>query len=220
MSLHSVFFSDVLETIDDKQFAQVDPVVLAEKQNEEFEDQDESLSFYEYASVASNPSPEADESEIKPPAPVFKVESVSKPVQQRIMPKTKKITKAERVPRQLQNGRKIGIKYKAVMDTNSLKCKKCGMYFKKSVQLGGHLSKAHPGKSESYNKKMAIRKANEQDREFLKQAKEWFTANTGILDLKTYRDRITKIKNILKDGKAPKVIDFSRVKIGEESLVE
>ena len=106
------------------------------------------------------------------------------------------------------------------MDTNSLKCKICGIDFEKSVQLGGHLSKSHPGKSESYNKKMEVRKANEQSREFLKQAKEWFTANTGILDFKTYRDRITKIKNILQDGKAPKVIDFRRVKIGTESLVE
>ena len=98
-----------------------------------------------------------------------------------------------------------------------IKCSICGKGFEKPVQIGGHVSKAHPGMSQSYNKKRVIRKAKEQDREFLKQAKKWFVKNTGMLALKTYRDRITKIKKILKDGKTPKVITLFPVKIGEET---
>ena len=51
------------------------------------------------------------------------------------------------------------------------KCKYCERTFKKSVSLGGHISKAHNGKSDNYKKKMEIRESRNQDREYLSQAK-------------------------------------------------
>lgn len=47
------------------------------------------------------------------------------------------------------------------------KCRYCDRAFKKSVSLGGHISKAHNGKSELYKKKMEIRESRQQDREYL-----------------------------------------------------
>ena len=37
------------------------------------------------------------------------------------------------------------------------KCRYCDRSFRKSVSLGGHISKAHNGKSDLYKKKMEIR---------------------------------------------------------------
>ena len=91
------------------------------------------------------------------------------------------------------------------------KCKLCDARFDKAVQLGGHSSKFHPGKSETYRKKMEIRNGNQKDRDFLKQAKEWFEAKTE-LDPRQFRDRITKIKNILRKGDTPNVEDFNKIK--------
>ena len=51
------------------------------------------------------------------------------------------------------------------------KCKYCERTFKKSVSLGGHISKAHNGQSDNYKKKMEIRESRNQDREYLSQAK-------------------------------------------------
>ena len=41
----------------------------------------------------------------------------------------------------------------------SYKCRYCDRCFKKSVSLGGHISKAHNGKSDHYKKKMEIRES-------------------------------------------------------------
>ena len=41
------------------------------------------------------------------------------------------------------------------------KCRYCDRAFKKSVSLGGHISKAHNGKSDLYKKKMEIRDARQ-----------------------------------------------------------
>ena len=54
------------------------------------------------------------------------------------------------------------------------KCRYCDRSFKKSVSLGGHISKAHNGKSDLYKKKMEIRQSRQQDREYLAQAKDVF----------------------------------------------
>ena len=51
------------------------------------------------------------------------------------------------------------------------KCRYCERTFKKSVSLGGHISKAHNGKSDNYKKKMEIRESRNLDREYLSQAK-------------------------------------------------
>ena len=85
----------------------------------------------------------------------------------------------------------------------------CSKSFDKPVQLGGHISKFHSGKSESYNAKMLVRKRNEFDRECLKEAKDWFAENTEC-DIKKNRDLVTKIKKLIKDGIKPKIEDFER----------
>ena len=53
-------------------------------------------------------------------------------------------------------------------------CALCKATFDKNVSLGGHYSKAHPGQSKRYNEKLATRASREDDRKYLKLAKEWF----------------------------------------------
>ena len=85
------------------------------------------------------------------------------------------------------------------------KCKYCDRTFKKSVSLGGHISKAHNGKSDNYKKKMEIRESRNQDREYLSQAKQVFKSQTGM-NPKEYRNVITRIKNELAKGQSAKLI--------------
>ena len=85
------------------------------------------------------------------------------------------------------------------------KCRYCDRTFKKSVSLGGHISKAHNGKSDNYKKKMEIRESRNQDREFLSQAKQVFKTQTGM-NPKEYRNVITRIKNELAKGQCAKLI--------------
>ena len=47
--------------------------------------------------------------------------------------------------------------YEEEKDTPVLKCHHCDATFEKTVQLGGHISKAHPGVSKQYAEKMKIR---------------------------------------------------------------
>ena len=54
------------------------------------------------------------------------------------------------------------------------KCSICTTYprhFSSKAALGGHVSKAHTGGSEKYNKKLEVRKRREVERECLKEAK-------------------------------------------------
>ena len=85
------------------------------------------------------------------------------------------------------------------------KCRYCDRCFKKSVSLGGHISKAHNGKSDNYKKKMEIRESRNSDREFLAQAKIVFKEQTGM-NPKEYRNVITRIKNELAKGQDAKLI--------------
>ena len=48
---------------------------------------------------------------------------------------------------------------------NTIKCRFCDRTFERQVQLGGHASKAHPGKSDRYQRKMTIFKAREIERQ-------------------------------------------------------
>ena len=57
---------------------------------------------------------------------------------------------------------------------------------------------------------MQIRKNNEEDRNCLKKAKRWFENNVA-LNPKHYRDRITKIKKLIKAGKPLKVEAFNSI---------
>ena len=75
------------------------------------------------------------------------------------------------------------------------KCKFCEMSFEKSVSLGGHLSKAHPGSSKPYNYKMKVRIEREEQRKYLQLAKEWYYEN--ISSKVKSRQHITNIKKAL-----------------------
>ena len=44
-------------------------------------------------------------------------------------------------------------------------CKLCGKRFQHSSALGGHISKAHPGKSDAYNHKKRVRETRELERD-------------------------------------------------------
>lgn len=56
----------------------------------------------------------------------------------------------------------------------SFHCKLCGLQFNTSQGLGGHMSRAHPGKSSDYKKKKDTRKTREVERYKLQLAKKKF----------------------------------------------
>ena len=78
--------------------------------------------------------------------------------------------------------RKFSVKPDVSSDDSSkmIKCRQCGKKFEKQVQLGGHASKAHPGKSQNYARKMAIFKERAHERETRVKASEWFVKTTGL----------------------------------------
>lgn len=49
-------------------------------------------------------------------------------------------------------------------------CKYCEKKFKICAALGGHISKAHPGQSASYNHKKRVREERQLERELHKRA--------------------------------------------------
>ena len=59
-------------------------------------------------------------------------------------------------------------------DSKEVACKTCGLAFRNGVALGGHVSKAHPGGSPTYKRKIEVREARAGERLFLEQAKVWF----------------------------------------------
>ena len=91
-------------------------------------------------------------------------------------------------------------------------CRTCGLTFRNGVALGGHVSKAHPGGSPTYNRKIEVREARTRDRLFLEKAKMWFSDHFSA-DPKALRSKscITKIKILLMNGKTPDVADFKRL---------
>ena len=74
-------------------------------------------------------------------------------------------------------------------------CLYCDKSYTAAVSLGGHVSKAHPGHSSAYSQKLEVRKSREQERNFLKQAKEMLLKE-GI-DPKKYRIKATMLKKQL-----------------------
>lgn len=76
------------------------------------------------------------------------------------------------------------------------KCEYCTKVFQSSQQLGGHVSRGHPGKSVAYQKKQETRDRREIEREMLKEAKRIFRDTTGR-DPKQFRGRVTQIKKEL-----------------------
>ena len=91
---------------------------------------------------------------------------------------------------------------------HTIKCKICGKKFTKAVSLGGHFSKAHPGQSLTYKKKLVKRVERTQERAYLQMAKDWYEQNMDPAPESSKRVRITKIKNMLKAGQQPRVSTF------------
>ena len=56
-------------------------------------------------------------------------------------------------------------------------CRPCDEEFDTGQALGGHMSRVHPGKSESYARKIARRREREFDRELLRLSKEQHAIN-------------------------------------------
>ena len=83
-------------------------------------------------------------------------------------------------------------------------CDYCERSFSKSVSLGGHISKAHAGKSKRFNEKMRVFVKRTEDRECLSKAKVWFREKTN-LDPKDYRILITSIKKDMMTGRQPRL---------------
>ena len=81
-------------------------------------------------------------------------------------------------------------------DEAQLQCRYCDERFIGAVNLGGHISKRHPGKSEAYNKKMETRRANTLKRECRDQAKAQIFETLGTecdRRLRVFVTQLTKL---------------------------
>lgn len=74
-------------------------------------------------------------------------------------------------------------------------CKHCGAEFKDARSKAGHISKKHPGLSESYNRKVQIAKANETRRSCLQRAKQELLR--AQVDPKACRNKVTEISKLI-----------------------
>ena len=74
-------------------------------------------------------------------------------------------------------------------------CTHCEKVYAASQQLGGHISKAHPGVSSAYAQKIKRRDERKEERAFLAKAKE-ILAKSGY-DAKKNRQLATKLKKEL-----------------------
>ena len=79
-------------------------------------------------------------------------------------------------------------------------CKICNTYWDSTVALGGHMSKAHPHRSEKYMLKQKKFTERYEERETFKEAKEIFIKETN-LPYEKYRGKVTKIKNLMIEHK-------------------
>ena len=139
---------------------------------------------------------------------IFKVSKTSRTEQARLPSQSISLRKHRKVIQKKSKPDLADVDPISIEDPESeypYKCGYCDRSFKKSVSLGGHISKAHNGKSDHYKKKMEIRESRNQDREFLAQAKTVFKEQTGM-NPKEYRNVITRIKNELAKGQNAKLI--------------
>lgn len=65
------------------------------------------------------------------------------------------------------------------MKKEVFECGKCKEKFNKKQQLGGHMSRAHPGESETYLAKQRKRKERENERYILELARKKFYQKYG-----------------------------------------
>lgn len=98
-----------------------------------------------------------------------------------------------------------------------VKCDHCERRFKKPESLGGHVSKAHPGKSAIYAKKIARRNEREPDRLLLAKAKEILLQKDPTMNLIEKRALVTKTKNDLKKLQKKKQIVKQKFKSSNQN---
>jgi hypothetical protein len=72
------------------------------------------------------------------------------------------------------------------------------MSFEKPQGLGGHISKAHPGKSKVYSQKMITRKLRQPQRDLLENAKNLLYARDPNFDIKNNRSTLNSLKRVIK----------------------
>lgn len=96
-------------------------------------------------------------------------------------------------------------KMKKETQTGAFLCKHCGSSFSRSQALGGHMSRAHPGKSGEYKKKKDKRKSREVERLKLLLAKRKYFAK-----LEYDYDELLNMEGGKK--KAQKLIDRAAIK--------
>ena len=86
--------------------------------------------------------------------PIFHVEKQKKTILNKVPQiQPNKVWKAKSEIHKI-NSKKVPKTVDSKKQIKEYKCKLCEMSFEKSVSLGGHLSKAHPGSSKPYNHKM------------------------------------------------------------------
>ena len=78
------------------------------------------------------------------------------------------------------------------------KCPFCPKQFQKSAQLGGHVSKGHPGHSLAYKHKQEVRDSRTIERQYQKVAKIKLTEQ-GV-DIKRARQKVTELKKKLMEA--------------------
>ena len=77
-------------------------------------------------------------------------------------------------------------------------CPHCFRTFTKAQALGGHVSKKHPNKSDSYNLKIQKRRERSDERALLNLAKRKFFEFYPNLEINSHRWKVTHLKTQIK----------------------
>ena len=80
-----------------------------------------------------------------------------------------------------------------------VKCQMCGKEFQNTKQLGGHMSRAHKGQSQSYKVRMEVRDKRTLLRELHQKAKDRFCEIYGIKFKNCDRSMMQKFKHLKRD---------------------
>lgn len=76
-------------------------------------------------------------------------------------------------------------------------CDFCGKEFEKACQIGGHVSRSHAGKSQSYKQKLETRAKRSEIRAIFKEAKDIFFKTTGK-EPKNHGREVKKLRDQLR----------------------
>lgn len=140
----------------------------------------------------------------------------------RLMENEEKKSSTKEKPEQYEKIRRL-----SMTGNRIFACKHCEMSFERSQALGGHMSRAHPGKSCEYKKKKNKRKSREVERLKLLIAKKKYFAKLGcnydeLLKTPEGRQKVqdlidrTAIKKIKKDLTKQEIDNYFENKILDE----